>query len=119
MDGCINNFRSKQIVFGNKARDQQIRTLYTHSWLVSIAELNDEIQEILSLSDIKPKHFQYDIIGPRINKAYEKLRSEKLSTDCYLLSLMGYVSLLFQDFESHSIIFVGLDGKKIQLSLKQ
>ena len=47
-----------------------------------------------------------------MNKAYEKLRSEKLSTDCFLLSLMGYVSLLFQHFESHFLIFVGLDGKK-------
>ena len=112
MDGCFNKFRSKQIVFGNKARDQQIRTLYTHSWLVSIAELNDEIEEILSLSDIKPKHLQHDTRGPRINEAYEKLISEKLSTDCYLLSLMGYVSLVFQDFDSHFLTFCWFGWKK-------
>ena len=79
------------------------------------AELKDERVEILGLSDIKPKHLHHDIIGPRNNKAYEKSRSENSSPDGYLMFLLGYASSRFRYFESYLIIFVGLDGKNIQL----
>ena len=56
--------------------------LYTDSFdEFSFAELKDELEEILGLSDIKPTSLQLEIIGPRIVKAYKKLGSEKSSTD--------------------------------------
>ena len=56
----------------------------------SFTELKEVLEEILGLSDIKPRYLQHDITGPRFIKAFEKSGLEKLSTDAYLLLLMGY-----------------------------
>ena len=40
----------------------------------SIEELKNELEEILSISDITKSHPQYGKIGPHINAAYKKLR---------------------------------------------
>ena len=82
-------------------------------------ELKDELEEILSISDITPKHLQRQIIGQCIIQACKKLRSEKSSTDGHLLLLRGYARSQFRDFGSYLRIFVGLDKKNIQLILKQ
>ena len=56
--------------------------LYTDTFdELSSTELNDEVEEILSISDITPYHFQYEKIGPRIMETCRKLESEKSSTD--------------------------------------
>ena len=54
----------------------------------SFAEIKDELEEILSISDITPSHLQHERIGPHIRKAYKKLRSEKSSSDGYLKLLL-------------------------------
>ena len=49
---------------------------------LSYEDLKNELEEILSISDIKSYHLQHEKIGPRFKEAYKKLRSEKSSTDC-------------------------------------
>ena len=94
--------------------------LYTDTFLeLPVVELKDELEEILKKSDITTKHLRYDIIGPRIIKAYEKLGSGKSSTDVYFILLKGYARSPVRDFESYLRIIVGLDEDDIQLILKQ
>ena len=46
--------------------------LYTENFdEFSFTELKDELEKILNLSDITPKHLQHDIVGPRILTEYE------------------------------------------------
>ena len=45
--------------------------------------MNYELEEILGLSDITPKHLQHKITGPLNIQTYKKLGSEKSSTDGY------------------------------------
>ena len=61
----------------------------------SIAELKIELEEILSFSDITPKHLQHEKIGPYIILAYKKIKSEKLSNDGYLMLVTGYATSSF------------------------
>ena len=85
----------------------------------SFIELKDALEDILNVSDITPYHLQYETVGPRIIQAYRKVRSEKSSTDGYIILLKGYGRFLFLDFESYLRIVVGLDENDIQLILKQ
>ena len=82
-------------------------------------ELKDELEEILSISDITSSYLQHEKIGPRTIQAYRKLGPEKSDTDGYIVLLMAYATSLFQAFESCLRIFVGLDEDNIQLILKQ
>ena len=51
--------------------------LYTDTFdEFSFSELKDDLEEILSISDVTPQHLQHEIIGPRIIEAYRKLRLE-------------------------------------------
>ena len=56
----------------------------------SFEELKDELEEILSISDITRYHLQHDMRGPRFIQAYKELRSEKSSTDHYFILRLGY-----------------------------
>ena len=85
----------------------------------SLKELKDQLEGILNISDITPYHLQHEKIGPPFTEAYKKLRSEKSSSDGYILFLMGYARSPFQDFESSLRIAVGLDEDDIQLILIQ
>ena len=85
----------------------------------SFTKLKDELEEILNLSGNTLKHPQHEKIGPRIIHAFEKLGSEKSSTDGYLIILMGYARSTFRNFERFSRIVVGLEGDDIYLILKQ
>ena len=42
----------------------------------SFEELKDEVNDILSVSDIPPSHLQHEIIGPRNIQAFTKLELE-------------------------------------------
>ena len=55
----------------------------------SFAELKEEVEEILSISDFTPSHLQPETVVPRIIQAYKKLNSGKSSADGYLKLLMG------------------------------
>ena len=39
----------------------------------SFEDLNDEVEEILKISDITPYHLQHERMGPRIIEAYKNL----------------------------------------------
>ena len=43
---------------------------------ISFEELKDELEEILSLSDITQTHFYHEKLGPRIFETYMKVGSE-------------------------------------------
>ena len=94
--------------------------LYTDTFdELSFTELKDEVEEILSLSDITPYCLQHEKIGPRIIETYRNLKREKSSTNGYFILLMGYARSPFRDFESCLRIVVGLDEDHIKLILKQ
>ena len=87
----------------------------------SFAELEDGLEEILSIIDFTPSHLEHERIGQRIFKAYKKLGSEKSSTDGYVMILVGYARSPFRDFlfESYFRVVVGLDEDDMQVILKQ
>ena len=94
--------------------------LYTDTFdEFSFAEKKDELEELLNIPHITPKHHQFDKVGSGIFKSFGKLRPEKSSTDGYFILLLGYARSPFQDFESYLRFVVGLDKDDIQLSLKQ
>ena len=119
MDDNIKKSRSIQQHFQYNCNKQQIEIHTDDFDEFSFGELKDELEEILSISDITPSHLQQGIIGPRIIQAYKKLRSEKSSTDGPILLLMGYARSPFRDFESYLRIVVSLDEDDIQLILRQ
>ena len=82
-------------------------------------ELKDEIEETLNISDVTPTHIQPEVRRPRNIEAYKKLGSEKSSTDCLIILLMGYATSPFRDFESYPRIIVGPDENDIQMVSKQ
>ena len=94
--------------------------LYTDTFDVfSFEELKDEVGEIRNIPNITDYHLEDETIGPRIIKTYWDLRSEKSSTEGYVILLMGSARSLFRDFESYLRIVVGLDEDDIRLILKQ
>ena len=94
--------------------------LYTDTFdEFSFAELKDEFEEILNISEITDDHLEDEILAPRIAETYSKLRLDKTSHDGYIILLMGYARSPFRDFESYLRIFVGLEDDNIQLILKQ
>ena len=94
--------------------------LYTDTFdEFSFEELKNELEELLNISVNTPYPLQHENIGPRIIEAYKKLRSEKSSTDGYIILLMGYARSPLRDFESYLRIVVNLDEEDIQLILRQ
>ena len=53
-------------------------------------ELTDEVEEIFNIEGITPQHLQDETVGPLIVKFYKKLKTEKASTDAYLILLTNY-----------------------------
>ena len=85
----------------------------------SFEESKDELEEILSISDITLFNLQHEILGARNIQAYMKIRSEKSRTDGFIIFLMGYARSLFRDLQSYLRSVVGLDEDFIQLILNQ
>ena len=83
--------------------------LYTDTDEFSFEELKDESEEILKVPKITDDPLEDETIGPRIIETFWKLRSEKSSTDGYIIFLMDYAKSPFRDFESYPRIVVGLD----------
>ena len=94
--------------------------LYTDTFdEFSFEELKDEVEEIFNIPNITDDHLEDETKGLRIIKTYRDLRSEKSSTDGYIILLMGYARSPFRYFESYLRIVVGLDEDDIGLILKQ
>ena len=94
--------------------------LYTDTFdEFSFEELKDEIEEILNIPEITDNVLEDDILAPRIDETYRKLRSDKSSHDGYFILLMGYARSQFRDFESYLRIAISLEEENIRLILKQ
>ena len=103
-----------------KAKEKNKFELYTDTFEeLSFKELKAELEEILNIPNITDDFLEAETRGPRIIKTYWNLRSEKSSTDGYIIFLMGYARSPFCDFESYHRIVVGLDEEDIQMILKQ
>ena len=99
---------------------QNIFEVYTYTFAdFSFIKLKDELEEILSISDITPYHLQQEKIGPRNTETFEKLGLEKSTIDGYTLLILGYARPLFRNLESYLRTVVGLDEDDVQLILKQ
>ena len=85
----------------------------------SFEELKDELEENLKIPNITGDHLEDEITGPLVTKDYWVLRSQKSSTDGYIILLTAYARSPFRDFESYLRIVIGLDEDDIQLILKQ
>ena len=119
MDVGINRFRSIPSIFSITKGNNKFE-FYTNAFdEFSFEELNDEFEENPNIPNITNDHLEDETIRPCINKAYWKLRSEKSSTDGYIILVMGYARSPFRDFESYLRIVVGSDKDDIQLILKQ
>ena len=85
----------------------------------SFEELEDELEEILSISDITTYHLHHEKLGPRNIETYRKVRLENSSSDGYIIFLMGYARSPFRDFESFFRVVFGLDEDDLPLILEQ
>ena len=93
--------------------------LYSYSFdESSFTELKDEVAEIFGFSEVTPKLLQQDVVGSRIFKEFEKLRSEKSSTDVYRIFFLGYARTPSRHFECYLRFLLGLDEKKCSLDFK-
>ena len=62
----------------NLREENKYFELYTDTFdELSFTELKDEVEEILSKSDITPYHLQHEKKGPRNIETYRKLKLEK------------------------------------------
>ena len=68
---------------------------------VSYERVRDEIEKDLDVSDITAADLQDDIIGPIIIEEYREQVTKRMKDDKYMKTLAGYVSSVFQDFESY------------------
>ena len=94
--------------------------LYTDTFdEFSFEELKDELDEILKIPNNTDDLLEDETLGPRIIKSYWELRSEKPSTDGYIILSMGYARSPFRDFESYLRIVIGLHEDDIQMILEQ
>ena len=102
----------------NIAKENNKFELYTNTFdEFSFEDLKDDLEEILNIRNNTDDLLEDKTRGPRIIKAYWKLRSEKSSTDRYIIFLMGNARSPFRDFESYLRIVIGLEEDNIRLIL--
>ena len=102
-------------IFNITERNNKFK-LYTDTFdEFSFAELKDELEKVLVISNITHEHLQDKILGPRNIKAVTVLETEQRWTDGYYMVLMGYARSLFRDFETYLRTVVGLEENDIQL----
>ena len=68
---------------------------------VTYEKVRDEIERDLDISDITAADLQDDIIAPIIIEEYKKQVTKRMEDGGYMKILAGYVSSVFQDFESY------------------
>ena len=80
----------------NITEENNIFELYTDTTdEFSFEVLKDEVEEILFIPNITNNLLEGETIWPRIIKTYWDLRSNKSSTDGYIILLMGYARFFF------------------------
>ena len=84
---------------------------------ISYTKVRDEIERDLDISDITDADFQDDIIAPIIIEEYKKQVTKRTEDGGYMNILAGYISSVFQDFESFLRTEVDLVEDDIKLVL--
>ena len=86
---------------------------------VTYEKVRDEIEKDLNISDITATDLQDGIIGPNIIEEYREQVTKRLKDVGYMNFVAGYVSSVFQDFESYIRTEVGLVESDIKLFLDE
>ena len=68
---------------------------------VSYIKVRDEMEKDLDIEDITATGLQNEIIGPIIIEEYRKQVTKRKKNGQYMNFVAGYVSSVFQDFESY------------------
>ena len=84
---------------------------------VSCEKVRDETEKDLDISDITATDLQDEIIAPNIIEEYREQVTKRTRDVGYMSILTGYVSSVFQDFESYLRIEVDLVEDDIKLVL--
>ena len=82
-------------------------------------KVRDEIERDLDISDITAADSQNDLIAPIIIEEYKKQVTKKMKNEQYVKIVAGYVSSVFQDFESYLRTEVDLVEDDIKLVLDE
>ena len=86
---------------------------------ISYIKVSDEIERDLDISDITAADLQDDIIAPIIIEEYKKQVTKRMEDGGYMNILAGYVSSVFQDFESFLRTEVDLVQDDVKLVLDE
>ena len=86
---------------------------------ISYIKVRDEIERDLDISDITDVDLQDDIIAPIIIEEYKKQVTKRMEDGGYMNILAGYVSSVFQDFESFLRTEVDLVQDDVKLVLDE
>ena len=86
---------------------------------VTYEKVRDEIERDLDISDIRAADLQDDIIAPIIIEEYKKQVTKRMENGGYMKILAGYVSFVFQDFESYLRTEVDLVEDDVKLVLDE
>ena len=86
---------------------------------VSNEKVRDEIEKDLDISDITAADIQDDIIAPIIIEEYREKETKRMEDVGYMKIVAGYVSSVFQDFESYFRTEVDLVEDDIKLVLDE
>ena len=86
---------------------------------ISYTKVRDEIERGLDISDITAEDLQDDIIAPIIIEEYKKQVTKRMKDGEYMKILAGYVSSVFQDFESYLRTEVDLVEDDVRLVLDE
>ena len=89
------------------------------SGAVSYEKIRDEIERDLDISDITVADLQDDIIAPINIEEYREQVTKRMKDVGYMNIVAGYVSSVFQDFESYLRTEVDLVGDDIKLVLDE
>ena len=101
MDDWFNKSRSVQFYYSPIKHTNDKFELYpdVFDW-ISFEELEDEVVDILDISNITNEHLQDKITGPWTTSTNKKLETEKKMTDGYKIILLGDATSQLRDFET-------------------
>ena len=86
---------------------------------ITYEKVRHEIERDLDISDITDDDSQDGIIAPFIIEEYKKQVAKSMEDDGYVNILAGYVSSVFQDFETYLRTVVDLVEDDIKLVLEE
>ena len=86
---------------------------------ISYTKVRDEIERDLDSSDITDADLQDDIIAPIFIEEYKKQVTKRMKDGQYMKIIAGYVSSMFQEFESYIRTEVDLVEDDVRLVLDE